>query len=94
MQSDFSAPAGPEFLNLGTACKFKSAGAGYGYLKWLFTTESGPIDCAMGHQGQFICTWPDLDLIVAITSSDSTGYTSSCQLLDRVAAGLDFNTTT
>jgi len=76
---------------LGAACAFKSAGAGYGYLKWLFTTQSGPVDCAVGHQGQFICTWPDLDVIVAITSSGLTGYQSSCELLDFVATGLDFD---
>ena len=73
---------------LGAACSFKSAGAGYGYLKWLFTTQSGPVDCALGHQGQFICTWPDLDVIVAITSSVATDYHSSCLLLDQIAAGL------
>ena len=76
---------------LGSACTFKSSEAGYGYMKWLFTTAAGQADCALGHQGQFICTWPDLDLVVAITSTDRTDYTSSCQLLDLVATGsLDF----
>lgn len=76
---------------LGSACKFKSAGAGYGYMKWIFSTSSGPVDCAVGHGGQFICSWPDLDVIIAVTSSDDTDYTSSCQLLDLVASGLDFD---
>lgn len=75
---------------LGSACRFKSAGAGYGFMKWIFQTESGPADCALGHQGQFICSWPELDLIIAITSRDDTDYTSSCELLDLVASGLDF----
>ena len=60
-------------------------------MKWLFSTASGQADCALGHQGQFICTWPDLDVIIAITSRDSTDYTSSCELLDLVASGLDFD---
>ena len=76
---------------LGQRCVFKSSGAGYGYMKWLFSTASGQADCALGHQGQFICTWPDLDVIIAITSRDSTDYTSSCELLDLVASGLDFD---
>lgn len=85
---------------LGSACTFKSNGAGYGWMKWLFDTAHGQVDCALGHQGQFICTWPDLDVVVAITSTDGSDYTSSCQLLDLVASDLDFgssdalNTTT
>jgi CubicO group peptidase (beta-lactamase class C family) len=75
---------------LGSACTFKSNGAGYGWMKWLFETAHGQVDCAVGHQGQFICTWPDLDVVVAITSTQGSDYTSSCQLLDLVASGLDF----
>jgi CubicO group peptidase (beta-lactamase class C family) len=81
--------AGLEYL--GSACKFKSNGAGYGYLKWLFETPKGSADCAVGHGGQFICTWPDLDTVVAITSSVTSDYTSSCQLLDLFSdIDLDF----
>jgi len=79
------------FSYLGMRCTFKSNGAGYGYMKWIFTTASGPADCAQGRAGQFICTFPDLDVIIAITSRGTTDYSSSCELLDLVASGLDFD---
>jgi CubicO group peptidase (beta-lactamase class C family) len=81
-----------DLLYLGRACKFKSNGAGYGYMKWLFETPKGSADCAVGHAGQFICTWPDLDVVVAITSSVTSDYTSSCELLDLFSdVDLDFD---
>jgi CubicO group peptidase (beta-lactamase class C family) len=76
-------------------CKFfKSDDAGYGYMQWLHKTASGPANCALGHQGQFICNWPGLDLAIAITSNEFTGYDSSCRLLGLVATGLDFESLT
>eukprot|EP00928_Gymnodinium_smaydae_P020893 TRINITY_DN18083_c0_g1_i1.p1 TRINITY_DN18083_c0_g1~~TRINITY_DN18083_c0_g1_i1.p1 ORF type:complete len:399 (+),score=69.08 TRINITY_DN18083_c0_g1_i1:67-1263(+) len=87
-----TAPIPADFFSwLGSGCVFKSGGAGYGYLKWLFNTSSGPVDCAIGIGGQFICTWRQHHLIIAITSSGSTDYSSSCKLLDLVASGLDFD---
>jgi hypothetical protein len=73
---------------------FKSDDAGYGYMQWLHKTASGPANCALGHQGQFICNWPGLDLTIAITSNEFTGYDSSCRLLGLVATGLDFESLT
>jgi len=40
---------------------------------------------------QFICTWPALDLVVAITSEFFTDDSTSCRLLTLVAQGLDFD---
>jgi hypothetical protein len=63
-------------------------------MKWLFDTPNGSADCAVGHQGQFMCTWPDSDLVVAITSEETSDYTSSCRLLDLISEGLDFDSQT
>lgn len=41
-----------------------------------------------GHAGQWICTWPERDLVVAITSSWMTDYSSSCKLLSLIGSGL------
>ena len=38
-----------------------------------------------------MCTWPDSDLVVAITSEETSDYTSSCRLLDLISEGLDFD---
>jgi len=73
-------------------CSFEPVG--YGYMKWLWNSPFGPVDCAVGHQAQFICTFTKLDLVIAITSEtekETTDYTPGCRLLDAVAAGLDFD---
>ncbi len=75
------------YLGPSYRCTFKANGAGYGYMTWLFDTNAGPANCAVGHQGQFICTWPDIDVSISITSSTGTDYSSSCKLLDVIASG-------
>jgi CubicO group peptidase (beta-lactamase class C family) len=77
-----------------SCASYVSEDTGYGYMQWLFETPSGRANCAIGFQGQFICTWPSLDLTVAITSSVFTGYDSSCSLLALVGTGLDFESST
>ena len=76
-----------------SCASYVSEDTGYGYMQWLFETLWTRL-CAVGFQGQFICTWPSLDLTIAITSSVYTDYDSSCSLLALVGAGLDFESTT
>ena len=77
-----------------SCASYVSEDTGYGYMQWLFETPSGRANCAVGFQGQFICTWPSLDLTIAITSSVFTDYDSSCGLLALVGTGLDFESST
>jgi CubicO group peptidase (beta-lactamase class C family) len=64
---------------------------GYGYQYWKLTTSDDvKYTCAIGHGGQFICIYPTLDVVVAVTS-DSTrdwtgaaGYRASCLVLAQI----------
>ena len=64
---------------------------GYGYQWWSMATSADlKYTCAIGHGGQFICIYPTLDVVVAVTS-DSTrdwtgaaGYRASCLVLAQI----------
>ena len=60
---------------------------GYGYQWWKMTTSDDlKYTCAIGHGGQFICIYPRLDVVVALTTDSSrswgsSGYRASCLVL-------------
>ena len=74
---------------------------GYGYQFWKLTTSDDvKYTCAIGHGGQFICIYPTLDVVVAVTS-DSTrdwtgaaGYRASCLVLAQIPELFKNNTGT
>ena len=74
---------------------------GYGYQYWKLTTSDDvKYTCAIGHGGQFICIYPTLDVVVAVTS-DSTrdwtgaaGYRASCLVLAQIPELFKNNTGT
>ncbi|MBN2415571.1 serine hydrolase [bacterium] len=47
---------------------------GYGYLWWLGKIAGRRMFTALGHAGQFITVFPDLDLIIAVSSTTTPGW--------------------
>jgi len=50
---------------------------GYGYLWWLGEIRGHEVYMAIGHGGQFVACFPNLDLIVAINSNAYVGWTEA-----------------
>ena len=47
---------------------------GYGYLWWLGTIKGYEVFMAIGHGGQFVVNFPELNLIVATNSNAYIGW--------------------
>jgi CubicO group peptidase (beta-lactamase class C family) len=82
--------------------------AGYSYNQWLYRAPGSGLSenffhCAVGHNGQLICWWPQWDLLFTTTKNHPfppsvwpTDYRQSCDLLEAMNFGLhdkplDFN---
>lgn len=50
---------------------------GYGYLWWLGEVRGYDVFMAIGHGGQFIACFPELDLVIAINSNAYLGWTEA-----------------
>ena len=63
---------------------------GYGYQWWKLTTSNDlKYTCAIGHGGQYICIYPTLDVVVALTADSSRSWGSegnraSCLVLAQI----------